>query len=149
MSSKEAVLERLRNLKRGGSDSDAEIREEWLQAIDGLFKQIQDWLREAVQERLLEVSFSKGIHSDGRLGEYSSPFMLIRSPSGAEIVIDPKSRFLGGMKGRVDIECPPKAAILVRLNDGQWAFAELDPPHGWRYRPLMQDSFWEVLEKML
>ena len=54
MSTKEAVLERLRNLKRGGSVSDAAIREEWLQAIEGLFKQIQDWLREAEQEKLLE-----------------------------------------------------------------------------------------------
>jgi hypothetical protein len=149
MSAKEAVLERLRNLKHGGNASDAEIRQEWLQAIEGLFVQIHDWLRDAVQEKLLDVSFGKGIHSDSRLGEYPSNFMLIRSPSGAEIVIDPKSRFLGGMKGRVDIECPPKGAVLVRMNDGKWAFAELDPPQGWRYRPLTQDSFWEVLEKML
>ena len=148
MSVKESVLRSLRNLKN--PDQSATIvttRNEWIKAIDALFDQFMTWLADPIKEKLLAVHFGTS-HFEDRLGTYSTRTMMIHAPSGAEIAITPRDRFAVGTKGRVDFECIPKSEILVRNQAGEWQFAYLDPPRGWRLEALTEESFWDELARL-
>lgn len=150
MTVKESVLQTLRKLKDPDTSSDiAADRDEWVQAVDDLFKQFKKWLSDAVKEKLLTIHMTKSHVESDILGTFSVPMMVIRAPSGAEIVIDPKNRFAAGTKGRVDIQRLPKVRNLVRTPENKWAFAELNPPHGWSLRPLTEETFWATIADLI
>jgi hypothetical protein len=54
------------------------LREEWLGAVNRLFDQIQDWLRESDPEGLIEVVPYEVMRVEGQLGVYDAPALKIR-----------------------------------------------------------------------
>jgi hypothetical protein len=150
MTSKQTVLDSLEKQKNAEwSDEVAAIKKEWLTSLDRLFGKISEWLRDAAERKLLEVKPGQIGVREERLGGYFAPSCDIVAPSGITLRIVPTARFIVGANGRVDLLCPPNEAILVRKNGDDWAFAELDAPRGWRFIPLTEESFWEVLGKLV
>jgi hypothetical protein len=150
MTIKQAVLEKLRNLKNGDrTPESSKIVADWLDALNKLFQQLQAWLSEAVDQKLLEVHYGQRAFYEEKLGEYTAPVIRIAMSTGIEVKIAPKARFAAGTQGRVDFESIPKKYILILRGDSKWEFIEMDPSQGWRFRPLTEESFWDVLDKLI
>ena len=150
MTTKESVLEALAKQKNVDKSAEAiAIKTEWLLALKNLFDQITLWSKEAVDRKLLEIKEGQVAIQEERIGAYYAPSCEFITPAGIRVHILPKARFVVGSIGRVDWESPPNEVILVRKNGNNWQFAELDAPCGWRYTPLTEESFWEMLGNMI
>ncbi len=69
------------------------LRTEWLGAINRLFDQIREWLREADPEGVIEVVRFEIMRVEERLGVYDAPAMKVRlNTENADVV--PMGRFV-------------------------------------------------------
>jgi hypothetical protein len=150
MTTKQQVFDTLRHLKNGHKPQDmAAITSEWRSALGRLFDRLQSWLHDAVDQNLLTVRGGQRAFQEERLGEYTAPVLVISTPGGIDVQIAPRARFAAGTIGRVDLECLPKKYVMVRKEVDEWEIVELDPHQGWRFRPLTEESFWDVLGKLI
>jgi hypothetical protein len=120
-------------------------RGEWLQAIRRLLDQIQDWLRAADPENLLEIVPYDVERVEGRLGIYDAPALRIRLGTD-EVDVVPVGRYAigplaaqtmrsilgiegtdGPVAGRVDITNGERKYVLIRdVSTGQDRWYALD-----------------------
>jgi len=91
-------------------------RDEWLQLLHHLLKQIEDW---SIAQGWSVQRQSKQVH-DGDLGEYTAPVLIIRGPGGA-LYVTPIGLNIIGAKGRVDLEAwPTLNRVKLLRRDDQW-----------------------------
>jgi hypothetical protein len=105
-------------------------RAEWLKALEGLLTQIEDWLRAADTEKLLEILRYDVERVEDRLGIYDAPALKIRLGTD-EVDVVPVGRYTigpipahviqsrgtdGPMGGRVDITNGERKYLLLRYN---------------------------------
>jgi hypothetical protein len=113
-------------------------RGEWLQALQGLLEQIEDWLRAADTENLLETLRYDVERVEERMGVYDAPALKIRLGTD-EVDVVPVGRYAigplpaqaikslqgvqgtdGPAAGRVDITNGDRKYLLLRdLSSGQ------------------------------
>jgi hypothetical protein len=91
-------------------------RTEWLKALRGLLERIEDWLRVADTENLLEIIPHKVQRSEERMGLYDAPALKIRLATD-EIDIVPVGRYAIGPLPAQAI----KSLIGVKGTDGPTA----------------------------
>ena len=131
-------------LRRKSAGSDLKERrekcQEWLGALDRLFRQIEAWLVEADPENLIEIIRYKVQRVEKQLGIFDAPGMTIRVGI-SEVKVLPNGRFdIGPMyrtlqwladvrgsdglaAGRVDITDGARKYVLIRsINEGQDAW---------------------------
>jgi len=154
VTAKESLLDLLKQQKHGEEQNAANIpaqKKEWLQAVGSLMKTLRGWLKDAEKEKLLEVQeFQEGIQEQ-RIGSYYVPALKIITPAGVVVRLAPKARFVVGAYGRVDLDCPPKRASLIRKAlPADWQWAQLTGKRaGWTFVALNEESFWETLQELL
>ncbi|HZT83350.1 MAG TPA: hypothetical protein VFA26_24175 [Gemmataceae bacterium] len=155
MTAKESVFELLKQQKQLDHDdkrSDHKARQkEWVKALRDLMGQLAAWLKDAERQGLLRIEEVSHTLEEERLGpSYTAPGLKVVTPGGVTVHVRPKARYVVGAQGRVDMDCPPKKAILVRKAPAQWQVAELAPAQGgWAFKDLDEDSFWEALRDLL
>lgn len=90
-------------------------REEWLNAINGLFSQVKEW---ADAEGWATKEYEKTIREE-LLGEYVAPKLLVHAPEG-RLMLDPIGRSVPGAIGLVDMYAVPSLdyMLLLRHDDG-------------------------------
>lgn len=113
-------------------------RSEWLIALNGLFDQIRDWLREADPDGLLEIVPYEVERVEKRLGIYDAPVLKIRLDTDAAEIL-PVGRYAigplapqilkglsgaegtgGPAAGRVDITNGERKHLIMRcIENGQ------------------------------
>jgi hypothetical protein len=156
MTAKDAVLDLLKHQKKqlaaNKSESGAAALEDWTKALDQLMTKITAWLKEAEGANLLRLETYSATLEEERFGgkPYAAPALKVVTPGGLTVRITPAARFVVGANGRVDLECAPKKAVLVRKDRNHWQFARLAPQAGgWRFDDLNEDSFWQILGELL
>src|SRR3954452_10351334 len=127
----------IRERKRDGS--------EWLQALQGLLEQIEDWLRAADTENLLDTTRYEVERVEERMGVYDAPALKIRLGTD-EVDVVPVGRYAigplsaqaiksllsvegadGPVAGRVDITNGERKYVLFRdLSSGQQRWYAVD-----------------------
>jgi len=148
---KEAIIDRLRGQRDALDPAEGEaLRSEWVAALHALMEMFRGWLADAERERLLRVEAEEINRDEERLGSYQVPVMKLLTPKGESLRIVPRARIVVGARGRVDLECPPNSAILIRSEPERWQFARLVPEkRGWIFHDLSEDSFWQVIGELL
>jgi hypothetical protein len=133
-------------------------RDEWVDAVDGLIRQLRDWLEQADSERLLSISRRDYDKLEQGLGAYEVPGLDVAL--GDSIVkISPVSRNVVGFvvsggdaavrpEGRVDISDGLRKYVLYRtITDGNQQWNVVDE-HS-RTTLLDQARFEEIMQDLL
>jgi hypothetical protein len=142
-----------------------------LSSLESLFRTLRSWLKEGEAEGLFRLEAHSVSLEEPGLGKYEAPALRIVTPRGDSINVTPKARVAVGVKGRVDFECAPKTAVLVRTAGERWRFvpnlARSSPglSRSWSRsgalssswsrssssvpRKLTEESFWETLDTLL
>ena len=150
MAAKEELLKRLGDEKTLRETRGPELVSEWQEALTRLFRQFVAWLAEPVASGLLAVLETPVEVHEERLGDYQASSLKIVTPQGETVRVLPKARLVVGGFGRVDLECAPRAAMLVRRERARWQFARLAPDQGgWSFEDLTEESFWSTLQYLL
>ncbi len=148
---KNAVLDRLRLQKAAEAVVDVEVsRAEWLNALEALMKQFRNWLSDAEGEGLFVLQERAASLTEPGMGTYEVNDLVLTTPKGESISIQPRARHSIGSYGRVDLSNPPRRMILVRSEPGHWQVARLSPSEaGWTTEDLDEDSFWRAIGELI
>jgi hypothetical protein len=151
------LIEKL-NKQPQSSEEDLHRRQhEWLDAVNGLFREIEGWLAPAIAVGALKSQPSEIELDDPDLGKYTAPmkYIAVKQASGPAVRLEPISpgvtglivsgRRLTGLRGRVDLISGPTKIPLVRTQSGIWKAVPLrgEP------RDLTEESFAEMLNELL
>ncbi|MFN4218245.1 MAG: hypothetical protein ACK4HB_03055 [Candidatus Bipolaricaulia bacterium] len=94
-------------------ESDRErLLKEWLEALNKLYKQLEEWLKPAQAEGLKIRRYEKEI-TEYELGTYQVPALEI-SFGLRTVHLEPVARFIVGGAGRVDMDSPRGIFKLIR-----------------------------------
>jgi hypothetical protein len=131
-------------------------RDEWVQAVERLLVQIEDWLRQADTEKVLQVERTEVERREQALGFYKAPGLVIRLRN-RQITVLPHARNVldyieGGeipgrrAQGRVDLSDGGERYILFRRlaerGESWWLLDE----DAYRTRLLDREAFeWALL----
>ncbi len=149
----EFLRERASQMPSGTAEGRRAMIEDWRRSVSGLLARLQDWLRAADTDQLLQTSEgSKEIRETG-LGRYSVPTLEIFG-LGRSIDIEPKLRLTSGpisfkasvglASGLVEITNGYGRTPLYRVEkDGVENWFEFDR-HG-ETRPLTEELFARLL----
>ena len=124
-------------------------REEWLTALKELYVQLRAWLENARVAGLAEIVERQVMLSEQHLGSYKAPALDLKMGSRVIHVV-PRGRLIIGARGRVDLECGPAKAMLVRNDDGTWKFAvPRGTPGKWAKADLSDETFSQAIRGLL
>ncbi|MBI3097394.1 MAG: hypothetical protein HYY93_03980 [Planctomycetes bacterium] len=159
----ELIRQRKTEVEQAGNRK--KMLKEWLATLRNLSVEIQSWLfRDPSKEELLTTRLEASYKiSEPLLGTYDvEDLVIVVPPTGHEVRVRPVGRHVAGAEGRVDVECGPRRAVLVRSPHhigkvrrdacrrafDSWYFASLPPtvlePE---YIELTEDTFAETLRE--
>jgi hypothetical protein len=122
--------------------------EQWLGALNQLFRQIEIWLAESVVSGAASISRLKTFVHEEAYGSYETDKLLI-SIAGSTISVEPMGAFVLGANGRVDLRgSNGQQVVLILLADG-WHFTGLRSSVDKMPRMLDEDGFLSVLQQLL
>lgn len=143
-----AITQFLRRHKEASSPRrKAERQKEWLDAVEGLLRQIRSWLAEAQREKLVKIQPDKIKITEENLGTYTAP-CLILTAAGKTVKVKPIGSTIIGADGRVDMESVNGTFMFLYVADQhKWV-------HGVGKRPaefpeLTEDLFTDLLKRAL
>src|SRR5579883_1482686 len=102
----ESLLEVLRRQKQEEEDKKNLTQNtlpEWVQSLENLMNQIEEWLTLAIKEGLVTIQRNKIILNEKLFGNYEAPSLIIRLPQDRVVRVEPIGRFSTGGMGRVDL----------------------------------------------
>jgi hypothetical protein len=150
MTAKDAAFDLLKRQKDLPAGDPSVQKQHWLQALDQLMDLLGSWLHAAQSEGLVKIDKSAAPVREERLGLYMAPKLKVVTPRGDTVTIAPRARYVVGAEGRVDMECPPKKAILLHRGSQGWQIANLAQTQaGWSFEPLTEESFWTHFKDLL
>lgn len=148
---------------------------EWLDYLDILYKQIQNYLQTYVKSGSMTIEFRDIQINEESIGIYSAR-QLILTIGRATVTFKPIGTMLIGMKGRVDVQGPSGAARLALVDKGitevgqlvqitiidpnnprptpprkqavertEWTWKLFTPPPNQKFTELTQDIFFEMI----
>ena len=130
-------------------DDPSRERDQWLDVLEMLVKQVEGWVRPGWSTRIIAKSMS-----DSALGEYQAPALLMQREI-TRILLEPITRFAPGTEGVVDLYLMPAyddIASLYRVA-GEWKLHYAFPGNpvvaGIRNAealPLSEEHFLRVLD---
>ncbi|MBI4568924.1 MAG: hypothetical protein HY719_11075 [Planctomycetes bacterium] len=126
-------------------DIEAE-KQSWLHSVETIQDTMVQWLRQAREENLLDVTKVRLPAVDGRFGVYESWVLKIFVGSSVVDVRPVESDYLG-WKGRVDMECSVMQQMILRDSEEIWHFASLSP--SLKTTPFNEVNFKHVLVELL
>jgi hypothetical protein len=149
------LIEKLKDRPKTVEAHRDEQKQEWKQALDDFFTEIEGWLAPAESAGVLTIARSETTIAEPDFGEYAAPVLHIcdgrltvrLEPVGgrvAGVVAAGGKRHLG-LRGRVDLVCGPTRIPLVRDSSRTWRALPLrgEP------RELTEESFAEILGEVL
>ena len=109
----------------------AQIRDEWLSAIDALRQQVREW----AEKQGWSVTQAEREVTEDEIGTYKVAALEIDAPQG-ELILEPIARFVGGAAGRVDLSVWPSLfrVMLLRDSSSHWVVhteSGIDWPNPW------------------
>jgi hypothetical protein len=146
--------------ERVRADEKKALQTEWIWAVRRLVQQIQDWLLDADQERLLKIEEKCYEFREVDVGVYSAPALIIRLEAD-EVLVTPVARMVVGPDlsnslihvprayGRVDISSGGKKFLLFRAQKDpvdEWVIVE---DEGYTVKKFDRESFEEAMKSLL
>ncbi len=126
-----ALKDKLKRIAEQGHAKDIDwdkIRDAWLKQVGKLYKEIEAWFREYLDEGYVKVSFREIRLSEDHLGTYRIPAMEL-SFGGPVLVLEPVGRAILGASGRIDLYMSghraDKIMLLLMSDDRGRPFWEL------------------------
>lgn len=119
----------------------------WLESIDVLYKDINEWLNPFIKEGLIKVETNKEITiSEEYIGNYVVKRMDIYI--GNDLVsLTPKGTLIIGAFGRIDMRGPNGEIILIQPEWNDWKFAKKTPKlEMW---DLTEETFKVFIQKLV
>ena len=114
------------------------MREEWCKLLESLFDQIATW----AEEQGWLVHKDEKMLTEGSIGEYMAPDMVIRLPDG-RVTVDVIGRDIVGADGRVDLSAFPSFSRMLLVRKGDKWIIKTDSGVRWP-RPWNKDTFVEL-----
>lgn len=121
-------------------------KQRWLRGIEGLYANIDNWLRESIVTNVVDSPKRGEIHIvEERTGGYRAPTYLL-SIGAVRITFEPKATYVVGADGRVDVSSTTgrKANLLIKGN--QWLFVD---PRTHEHPELSKSTFLALLQYLL
>lgn len=91
-------------------------RDAWLERINELFGDIEQWLKSLIDNRLLEISRTQFNLHEQYIGSYSVPKLEILA-STDRISLSPVATLIVGSYGRIDMNGPKGRKLMLVLSD--------------------------------
>lgn len=149
------LIKKLKEQQKSEAPPDPHQKEEWLEAIDILYKRIEGWVEPGVKAGVFETSRTRKDIREVDLGDYSADMLQIKAghstvrfePVGRSVVgmMSSGNRRLLGLRGRVDLICGPIKIPFVRESNGAWKAV---PMRG-EPQELTETAFEEILSEVL
>lgn len=125
----------------------SQIKREWLSAIKGLFQNTKQWLSEAQREGLIDIKEEQVDIYEERLGKYRAPSLSLKTGKKT-VKIRPIGKTIIGADGRVDMESPKGAFVLLYLSDKDvWVHGRGSRPAD--FQELDKALFENLLKRLL
>lgn len=147
-----SLIEKLKERPKPPEADVTQRRDEWIQAIEALFKTVEEWLAPAVREGVLKTYRSSEEIVEPDLGAYQAPILRIEDDRSTVRLQPIGVRVVGmvghpqlALRGRIDLICGPITVPFVRDVSGTWKALPL------RGQPieLTEDAFTEILSETL
>ncbi|MCL6642387.1 MAG: hypothetical protein K6T71_03580 [Candidatus Bipolaricaulota bacterium] len=117
---------------------------EWLEALNSLIRQLEQWLEPALAEGLKIEPYQKEI-TEYDLGTYQAPALEV-SFGSRKMRIEPVARFIVGGTGRVDIDSSRGIFKLIRdPATGSWFLVRRTLAEA---EPLAENSFSRLIQEI-
>ena len=151
MEIKRTFMDLLRERKEQEEEIDLEaFKDEWLTELRERMAQFKSWLEADREEGLYTITELEVDIDEERLGKYKAPGLLLKTPGGRTIEIEPKARVIVGGLGRIDFSSVPNRFRLIQTEPGKWAFALVPTVgHNEPYSELGEESFFEHLYRLI
>lgn len=115
-------------------------------AIDGLFTNIESWLKSSVEERIISLQRDPYCHQDEQLGMLEEESLTL-TVGVSEVFFHPVAGSIAGASARVDMVSGDRRLPIVLLPDRGWHFLVRGPVT--RTEPVTEESFGDVLKELL
>lgn len=143
-----AITEFLRRQKETDSTHRrAQRQKEWLNAVEGLLRDIRSWLTEAQREKLIKIHPDKIKITEEIFGTYTAPYLRLNA-AGKTVTVKPIGSTVIGADGRVDMESASGTFMFLYLADhDKWVHGVGRQPS--EFPELTEDIFTDLLKRAL
>jgi hypothetical protein len=143
-----AITEFLRRQKETDSPHrQAQRQKKWLDAVEGLFRDIRSWLAEAQREKLIKIHPDKIKITEESLGTYTAPYLVLTA-AGKTMRVKPIGSTVIGADGRVDMESSKGTFMFLYIADqDKWVHGVGKQPS--EFPDLTEDLFTDLLKRSL
>ena len=143
-----AITEFLRRQKETTSPHRrAQRQKEWLDAVEGLLRDIRSWLAEDQREKLVKIHPSKIKITEENLGTYTAP-SLVLTAAGKTVKVNPIGSTIIGADGRVDMESANGIFMFLYIADqDKWVHGVGKQPS--EFPDLTEDLFFHLFKRSL
>jgi len=121
-------------------------KQKWLQSIDTLYKQVEEWLSNLKKKGVVKISYKEEMIFEEHIGQYNIKKMYLDVGS-ERVTLSPKGTFVVGAYGRVDLIGDEGSIMIVMLKWGEWFIASRTPAV--KYWPLTKGSFSDALKQVM
>lgn len=143
-----AITEFLRRQKKTDSPHRrAQRQKKWLDAVEGLLRDIRSWLAEAQREKLVKIHPDKIKITEENLGTYTAPYLALTA-AGKTVRVRPIGSTIIGADGRIDMESANGTFMFLYLADqDKWVHGVGRQPS--EFPDLTEDLFTDLLKRAL
>lgn len=128
-----------------GMMTNEKIKEDWLAALDGLVKQLKEWIRPhgascpccTPAAEIIETIIEK---EEEHLGKYNAPMLYLKAKN-TMVEIEPAGRFAIGAIGRVDMKNNKRGFSFLYSSKRGWICME-------NRQPLTKALFLDLLAQL-
>ncbi len=101
-------------------------KKNWLNSIDSLYSDIEEWLKPFIEKELMEIKRKKLNLDEEYIGQYEVPLLDVYI--GKDIIsLKPKGTLILGSYGRIDMRGPKGEVMMIEQEWNNWIFAERTP----------------------
>lgn len=123
------------------------VRQEWIATLNSFFSEIELWLKEEIEEGLIQVEHYSVSLNEEHIGNYQAPALKIKALDEV-IHLKPVGRLIIGARGRVDMESLKGRETLLFLSPDE-GWVHLQEQGRKIYARLTKDQFIDILKGFL
>lgn len=153
MSLKDKLKKDLRSKKQSEIDWDKR-KSDWINSVNELNQQIQDWFSDFKDEGLLEFKLNEKSNSEEYIGLYKVNELHLCFANGKEVVIEPMGTLIIGAWARFDVYARGYNSgkyYILRYKDeeGNYTWNIVNPDNRKNVEPLTKEVLEQIFDKWL
>lgn len=145
MSSFTEFLRSKQNEEQAESAGLEKRKSEWLDSLNELFMQIEEWLSEPLSQNLITLKKEIMEFDEYKIGSYRASRLILQIGYNT-VYIEPVGTIIVGAKGRVDVKTSGTSFKLILANENSWGILQPDRIVA---EKLNQSTFTRALQDLL